>query len=151
ALQPRIRTLRELRDRWGGHPLWFLLRRLPVTQVATLLRLVDTAGEEVVIDLLAPVITQSALVVLIQEELLFVPIELTPALRRQIAHGLEHAQAGDWEHAAPPLVLGLQELSRRARAAADGQEQRPGASGAPLPARRDERRPSAMRPYVQRA
>jgi hypothetical protein len=151
ALQPRLRTLRELRDRWGGHPLWFLLRNLPVAQAATLVRLVDEAGEEVVLDLLEPVIKGSALVVLIQEELLFSPVELSPALRRQVGHGLEHALAGEWEEAGPPLVLGLQDLNRRARAAENGSETTPVApTAAPLPARR-EAQVRAARPYVRKA
>jgi hypothetical protein len=151
ALQPRLRTLRELRDRWGGHPLWFLLRNLPVAQAATLIRLVDEAGEEVVLDLLQPVIKESALVVLIQEELLFSPVELTPALRRQVGHGLEHALAGEWEEAGPPLVLGLQELTRRARAAENGGTDVPAMpAAAPLPARR-EPAARATRPYVRKA
>jgi hypothetical protein len=150
ALQPRLKTLRELRDTWGGHPLWFLLRNLPMAQAATLLRLVDEAGEEVVVDLLQPVITRSALTVLIAEELLFVPVELSPALRRQIGHGLEHAQAAEWEEADPPLVLGLQELNRRSRAAADGAREPGAAGGAPLPARREQVRYRAARPYAQK-
>src|SRR4051794_38240911 len=152
ALQPRLRTLRDLRDRWGGHPLWFLLRNLPVAQAATLVRLVDEAGEEVVLDLLEPVIKGSALVVLIQEELLFVPFELSQPLRRQVGHGLEHALSGEWEHAGPPLVLGLQELVRRSRAAENGADHpasRP--SEAPLPARRPDPRTQKQRPYVQKA
>jgi hypothetical protein len=150
AVQPRLKALRELRDRWGGHPLWFLLRNLPVAHVATLLRLVDEAGEEVVLDLLEPVIKESALVVLIQEELLFVPVELSQPLRRQIGHGLEHALAGEWEHAGPPLVLGLQEVVRRARAAENGTDHASQPTGAPLPARRPEPR-RAPRPVVQKA
>jgi hypothetical protein len=151
ALQPRLRTLRELRDRWGGHPLWFLLRNLPVTQAATLVRLVDEAGEEVVVDLLEPVIKGSALVVLIQEELLFSPVELSPALRRQIGHGLEHALAGEWEEAGPPLVLGLQDLNRRARAVENGADAAaPAPIAAPLPARR-ETASRVARPYVRKA
>ncbi len=151
ALQPRLRTLRDLRDRWGGHPLWFLLRNLPVAQAATLVRLVDEAGEEIVLDLLEPVIKGSALVVLIQEELLFSPVELTPALRRQIGHGLEHALAGEWEEASPPLVLGLQDMNRRARAAENGGEPSTVTpDAAPLPARR-EPQSRAARPYVRKA
>src|SRR4051794_21685738 len=150
ALQPRLRTLRELRDRWGGHPLWFLLRNLPVAQAATLVRLVDEAGEEGGLDLLEPVIKGSALVVLIQEELLFSPVELTPALRRQVGHGLEHALAGEWEEAGPPLVLGLQELNRRARAAENGSDTTAVAPTARLPARR-EAPPRTARPYVRKA
>jgi hypothetical protein len=110
AVQPHLRTARDLRDRWAHHPLFFLLRRLPLAQVGQLLRLVDEAGEEIVIDLAAPVMTGSALAQALHEELVFAEVE--PVVRRQLVHGLTHAQAGEWEDACPPLVVALQHLRR---------------------------------------
>jgi hypothetical protein len=137
AVQPHLRTARDLRDRWGGHPLFFLLRRLPLAQAGQLLRLVDEAGEEIVVELAAPVITSSTLVAVLHEELLFVA-DLDPAVRRQLLHGLRHAEAGEWEDACPPLVIAMQHLG-----GGDPAEPRAAAATGNLPAR--SQGPTALR------
>jgi hypothetical protein len=148
AVQPHLRTARELRDRWAGSPLFFLLRRLPVAQAGQLLRLVDEAGEEIVVELAAPVLMRSAIVQVIHEELLFVRT-LPEAVRRQIVHGLEHVRAGEWEDACPPLVISLQELARLDAQQGDGA---PSGQDGNLPAVRPEASPPAIRlsPGVRR-
>ncbi len=107
----RVRAAIEVTSRfvelWKGDPLWFLLS---LFQTGDSRAFVDLDREEVyeaVFDVLEPVVRGSELTdemnVLVGEVACLAPVQ-----REWLTHGLQHAKAGDWVQAIPPLFAGLE-------------------------------------------
>jgi hypothetical protein len=110
-LVPRLAGARALAGRWGGHPLFYLLRRLPVRSLGQLALLVDEKGEDAVNELMGEAITDPEVAAAIDLDLVEAR-GLSPRVRHHLRHGAAHAAAGEWDDACPPLALALRTAVR---------------------------------------
>jgi hypothetical protein len=110
-LVPRLAGARAVAGRWGGHPLFFLLRRLPVRSLGQLALLVDEKGEEAVSELMGEAIMDPEVAAAIDLDLVEAG-GLSPRVRHHLRHGAAHATAGEWDDACPPLALALRTAVR---------------------------------------
>jgi hypothetical protein len=115
-LAPRFAGARALAGRWGGHPLFFLLRRLPVRSLGQLALLVDEKGEDAVSELMGEAITDPEVAAALDLDLVQARA-LSPRVRHHLRHGVAHATAGEWDDACPPLALALRTAVRERQVA----------------------------------
>ena len=115
-LAPRFAGARALAGRWGGHPLFFLLRRLPVRSLGQLALLVDEKGEDAVSELMGEAIhgPRGGRRARSRPGAGAGP---SPRVRHHLRHGAAHATAGEWDDACPPLALALRTAVRERQVA----------------------------------
>jgi hypothetical protein len=116
VLVPRLAGARALAGRWSGHPLFFLLRRLPVRSLGQLALLVDERGEDAVSELMGEAITDPDVAAALDLDLVEAR-GLSSSVRHHLRHGVAHASAGEWDDACPPLALALRTAVRERQAA----------------------------------
>jgi hypothetical protein len=95
--------------RWEGHALWFIFSALSVPQVYRLARLGRREEvEAVLLDALEAIVIKGVFTAELSAALRNVPSFVSADQRDDMRHGLEHAQRGEFSHAVPPLMLGLE-------------------------------------------
>lgn len=97
----------EFAAAWGEDPLWFVLSVLSPRHCLLLLELQREQVYEATFHALDHAVRQSDLVDAVSGAIGEVSY-LTHEQREWLIHGLEHAKAGDWVQAVPPLITGLE-------------------------------------------
>jgi hypothetical protein len=116
-LQPRyLDALRRLEEQaqvalferqWERDALWYLLYHLDERFLVRLARLEREEVEEVVLDALEGAVRDEEFSAALQEGVGHAAM-LNSSQRRHLQHALEHAEAGEWVDASPPLMSGLE-------------------------------------------
>jgi len=104
------RTLQEAQlfmRQWEDSALWFLLALLTAGKTRGLVGLSRQEIEQALLQALEGVVTERAFINALQGEVERAP-HLTDAQRRHLTHALDHAGAGEWVDACPPLLSGLE-------------------------------------------
>jgi hypothetical protein len=93
--------------RWEQDALWYLLDHLEVRLLMHLAPLEPEEVETVLLDALEGAVRAEEFSGALQDGIGHARM-LNPSQRRHLQHALEHAQAGDWVDASPPLMSGLE-------------------------------------------
>jgi hypothetical protein len=104
--QPLIAAA-EFAATWGEDPLWFLLGVLSPRHSALLLELGREQVYEATFEALDHTVRQTSLIDALKASIREVSY-LSDEQRQWLRHGLDHAKAGEWVQAVPPLILGLE-------------------------------------------
>jgi hypothetical protein len=92
---------------WEGNALWFVLSSLNVGDLYLLADLSPEEVEEAILDALEEVIVEGRFTRSLRATLAEAP-HLTHFQRENLLHGLQHAEDGEFLHAVPPLMYGLE-------------------------------------------
>ena len=93
--------------RWENSALWFLLSLLDIRSAPMLVRLEPAAVEAAMLDALESAIQDEAFLSQIKDAVAGCEL-LTRTQRHNLLHALDHAHAGEWLDACPPLISGLE-------------------------------------------
>lgn len=92
---------------WEGNALWFVLSSLNVGDLYLLADLSPEEVEEVILDALEQVIVEGRFTRSLRATVAEAP-HITHFQRENLLHGLQHAEDGEFLHAVPPLMYGLE-------------------------------------------
>lgn len=106
-LRERTAWLKEFVERWEGHPLWFILSKFGLASSRSLAERSTHEVEAILLDALEAVVREGDLTEALRAMVLD-DTSLSEVNRECLAHGLEHAQAGEWTHAFPPLQTAVE-------------------------------------------
>jgi hypothetical protein len=93
--------------RWEQHALWLLLDTLPLGLLYRFAHMERAEVEEALIGALERVVRGGIYVEALTQALDTAPY-ITTEQRGDLQHGLEHAAAGEFDRAVPPLMVGLE-------------------------------------------
>jgi hypothetical protein len=108
-----FRALGEFMREWEADPLWFLLSIFGMRAPRQFAGLSRDQVEQALLTALAHVVCDGEYVDALREVLRDAP-HLTRTTHEWLDHALEHAAAGDWVQAVPPMLLGLEGALHRA-------------------------------------
>ena len=95
---------------WGGDALWYLLEHLDLRQLRRLSRLNERDRrlvEAVLVEALESVVRDEGFSAALRDAVGHAH-QLSNTQREHLKHALVHARAGEWLHASPPLMRGLE-------------------------------------------
>jgi len=92
---------------WAGHRLWFVLSGVRPVAARRLVGLTEVEVEAIVLDALEAVVRDGEFAGALKLAVSHAPL-LQSVQRRNLRHALEHAAAGEYVDAAPPLYWGLE-------------------------------------------
>lgn len=107
GLQESFADVAEFMRSWEDDPLWFLLSVFGMGAARRFQGLTREQVEEALLAALAEVVCDGEYVAALREVLRGAPY-LNDNQRAWLDHGLEHAAAGDWVQAVPPLMPGVE-------------------------------------------